>query len=104
MNEKTKTENPYDDSYLEIQRDDGAGGLSKILIDDLGKSRGVTWSVGDIRLVSLVPGEGEMGPYRVGQSFPYAGKNFVVREAATAKVTLTMVPEGEEIQILPKTP
>ena len=45
-----------------------------------------------------------MGPYRVGQSFSYAGKNFVIREATAGKVTLKMVPEGEEVQILPKTP
>ena len=104
LDEKTKTQNDFDDSYLEIERGDGLDGLFKILIDERGKSRGVTWSVGDLRLVSLVPGEGEMGPYRVGQSFSYAGKNFVIREATAGKVTLKMVPEGEEVQILPKTP
>ena len=104
MDEKTKTENDFDDSYLEIERSDGISGLFKILIDERGKSRGVTWSVGDIRLVSMVPGEGEMGPYRVGQLFSYAGKDFVIRDATPSKVSLKMQPEGEELQILPKTP
>lgn len=104
MDDKTKTENDYDDSYLELERLDGLGGTSKILIDERGKSRGVVFSVGDIRLLSLVPGEGEMGPYRVGQSFPYAGKEFVVRNANPKQVSLLMRPEGEEIDILPKTP
>jgi len=104
MDEKTKTENDFDDSYLEIERSDGISGLFKILIDERGKSRGVNWSVGDIRLVSLRPGEGEMGPYRVGQLFSYAGKDFVIRDATPSKVSLKMQPEGEEVQILPKTP
>ena len=104
LDEKTKTEIDYDDSYLEIERGDALGGVSKIMLDERGKARGVVWAAGDIRLISLVPGEGEMGPFRVGQSFPYAGKEFVVREAIPSKVTLWMTPEGEEVQILPKTP
>lgn len=104
LDEKTKTNNDYDDSYLEIDRLDEIGGTYKILIDERGKSRGVLWSVGDVRFVSLVPGEGEMGPFRVGQSFSYAQKEFVVREATPGKVTLMIKPEGEGVQILPKTP
>jgi len=104
MDEKTKTENDFDDSYLEIERNDGISGLFKILIDERGKSRGVVWPVGDIRLVSMVPGEGELGPYRVGQTISYSGKKFVIRDATSSKVSLWMQPEGEEVQILPKTP
>ncbi|NDC79876.1 MAG: hypothetical protein EB090_01180 [Verrucomicrobia bacterium] len=110
MNEKTKTETDYDDSYLEVERTDGVPGLSKVLIEEVGYKyekgveRGVQWPVGDIRLISLVPGEGEMGPYRIGQSFAYAGKEFVLLGASPEKVTLQMRPEGEEVLIRPKTP
>jgi hypothetical protein len=104
MDEKTKTKNDYDDSFVELERKDGLTGISRIMIDERGKSRGVSWLVGDIRLISLVPGEGGMGPFRVGQSFSYAGKEFVIRGAATNKVSLSMKPEGEEVDILPKTP
>ena len=103
MDETTKTENDYDDSMLVLQRMDELAGPIQILLDKNGKSRGVEWSVGDIRLISLVPGEGEMGPYRVGQSFPYAGKVFIVTEAMPLKVSLKMVPEGESVSILPIT-
>ena len=103
MDEKTKTNNEYDDSMLVLERMDGLAGPINILIDERGKTRGVDWSVGDIRLISLVPGEGEMGPYRVGQSFPYAGKTFVVMDALPAKVSLKMMPEGESVSILPNT-
>jgi len=103
MDEKTKTENDYDDSMLLLQRMDELAGPINILLDERGKSRGVEWNVGDIRLISLVPGEGEMGPYRVGQSFPYAGKVFVVTEATPLKVSLKMMPEGEAVYILPNT-
>ena len=43
-----------------------------------------------------------MGPYRIGQSFPYAGKTFVVVAASAQKVSLRMRPEGESGDILPK--
>jgi hypothetical protein len=102
LDEKTKTENEYDDSMLILQRMDEMMEIYEIKIDERGKSRGVDWSVGDVRLISLVPGEGEMGPYRVGQGFPYAGKTFVVIGATPQKVTLRMKPEGEIVDILPK--
>lgn len=110
MNEATKTMTDYDDSYLELQRGDGVPSLSKVLIEQVGikyekgKERGLLWSVGDIRLISLVPGEGEMGPYRIGQSFPYAGKVFVLKDATAEKVILRMQPEDEEVVLRPKTP
>jgi hypothetical protein len=103
MDETTKTENDYDDSMLVLQRMDGLAGPIQILLDKNGKSRGVEWSVGDIRLISLVPGEGDMGPYRVGQAFPYGGKVFVVTEATPLKVSLKMMPEEESVFILPNT-
>ena len=103
MDEKTKTENAYDDSMIVLERMDELAGPINILLDERGKSRGVEWNMGDIRLISLVPGEGEMGPYRVGQSFPYAGKVFIVTEATPLKVSLKMMPEGEMVYILPNT-
>lgn len=103
MDIKTKTENEYDDSALVLERMDELAGPINILIDERGKTRGVDLSVGDIRLISLVPGEGEMGPYRVGQSFVYAGKTFVVKDASPVKVSLKMMPEGESVSILPNT-
>ena len=104
MDDKTKTKNDYDDSYLEIERCDPLGGVFKILIDERGKSRGVNWPVGDIRLISLVPGEGGMGPFRVGQEFSYAQREFLIRDASPSKVSLWIKAENEEVQILPKTP
>ena len=103
MDEKTKTKIAYDDSMIVLERMDELAGPINILLDERGKSRGAEWNMGDIRLISLVPGEGEMGPYRVGQSFPYAGKVFVVTEAAPLKVSLKMMPEGESVSILPNT-
>jgi hypothetical protein len=102
LDEKTKTENEYDDSMLVLQRLDEIVEPVEIKIDERGKTRGVEWSVGDVRLISLVPGEGEMGPYRVGQGFSYAGKTFVVVEASAKKVSLRMKPEGDLVDILPK--
>ena len=102
LDEKTKTENEYDDSMIVLERLDDLNGSISLKIDEGGKPRGVEWGVGDVRLISMVPGEGEMGPYRVGQSFPYAGKMFVVVAASAQKISLRMNPEGESVDILPK--
>jgi hypothetical protein len=102
LDEKTKTENEYDDSMIVLERMDDLSGVISLKIDERGKSRGVELGVGDVRLISMVPGEGEMGPYRVGQNFSYAGKTFVVVAASAQKVSLRMKPEGESVDILPK--
>jgi len=102
LDEKTKTENEYDDSMIVLERLDDLNGSISLKIDERGKSRGVEWEVGDVRLISMVPGEGEMGPYRIGQSFSYSGKIFVVVAASAQKVSLRMKPEGESVIILPK--
>jgi len=100
----TQTENEYDDSVLILERLDGLTGLVKVMLNEGNFSRGAVWNVGDVRLVSSVPGEGEMGPYRVGQAFDYAGKKFVVTGATPSKVSLEIRPDGEAVDILPKTP
>lgn len=102
LDEKTKTENEYDDSMIVLERMDDLNDPVSLKIDERGKPRGVEWGVGDVRLISLVPGEGELGPYRPGQNFPYAGKTFVLVSANAQKVSLRMKPEGESVDILPK--
>jgi hypothetical protein len=102
LDDKTKTENEYDDSLIVLERLDDLNESISLKIDERGKPRGVEWGVGDVRLISLVPGEGEMGPYRIGQSFSYAGKTFVVFGASAQKVSLRMKPDGESVDILPK--
>ena len=101
---RTQTDVEYDDSALILDRQDGLAGLVKVMLNEDNISRGAVWNVGDVRLVSSVPGEGEMGPYRVGQSFDYAGKTFLVRGATPSKVSLEIRPGGEAVDILPKTP
>jgi hypothetical protein len=100
----TQTENEYDDSTVVLERQDGLAGVVKVMLNEGNISRGAVWNVGDVRLVSSVPGEGEMGPYRVGQSFDYAGKKFVIMAATASKVSLEIRPSGEAVDILPKTP
>ena len=104
MDPRTQTLIDYNDSAILLERSDGLKEKISLLIDERGKSRGTTWNVGDVTLVSLVPGEGEMGPFRVGQTFAYAGKQFLVRDASATKVSLELVPEGERVDLLPKTP
>lgn len=105
----TRLEVDYDDSTLIGERLDGLRQTFTLTVDGKdtrGQSmaRGVTWDVSDYRLISLVPGEGEMGPYRVGQSFSYSGKEFLFVEGRKDRVILSLLPEKEELQVFPKTP
>ena len=101
MNPNTQTENDYDDSMLILDRQDALGGIVKIMVNYQSLSRGAAWNVGDIRLRSSVPGEGEMGPYREGQTFTYSGQQFAVMEGSPGKVSLQMKPQGEMRYVLP---
>jgi len=101
---RTQTMNDYNDSSIVLERADGMQEKVSVLIDERGKSRGVSWNVGEVTLFSMVPGEGDLGPYRVGQTFAYADREFLVQDAATSKVSLELLPEREKIDILPKTP
>lgn len=105
----TQLEVEYDDSTLVGERLDGLRQNFTLTMD--GKdargqpmARGVVWDVSDYRLISLVPGEGEMGPYRAGQSFSYSGKDFLLVEGRKDRVILSLLPEKEELQVFPKTP
>jgi len=73
----------------------------QIMLNDQTFSRGAAWNVGDVRLRSAVPGEGEMGPYREGQTFSYAGQQFAVMEGSPRKVSLQMKPQGDMRYVLP---
>jgi len=100
----TKTTIDYDDSVLVVERMDGLQTIVELRLDERGKPRGVIWDIGETRLWSLVPGEGEMGPFRLGQKFSYAGKTFLLKEVSPTKAVLRMEPEGETVELLPKTP
>lgn len=105
----TQLEVAFDDSTLSGERLDGLRQAFVLSVD--GKdakgqtlSRGVTWDVSDYRLISLVPGEGEMGPFRAGQTFSYSGKEFLFFEGKKDRAILKLLPENEELQVFPKTP
>jgi len=104
MDPRTQTMIDYNDSSLLLERGDGAREKFSLLIDERGKTRGVAWNMGEIMLASLVPGEGDLGPYRLGQIFSYAGRDFLIRDASASKVSLELLPEKEKVEILPKTP
>lgn len=101
---RTKTLIEYDDSALKVQRLDQAPQEADLLLDQPGKPRGVTWHVGAVTLRSLVPGEADLGPFRVGQSFSYAGQDFALQAASPEKVRVKILPDGESFDILKKTP
>lgn len=105
----TGLEIEFDDSTLTGERTDGLRQDFTLTVD--GKDargqtlpRGLKWDVSDYRLISLVPGEGEMGPFRPGQTFSYSGKEFLFLEGKKDRVILQLLPEKEELQVFPKTP
>lgn len=101
---RTKTLIDYDDSALRLERLDQAPEKAELLLDQPGRPRGVIWQVGAVTLRSLVPGEADLGPFRVGQTFSYAGQNFALLAAVPEKVRVKILPDGESFDIPKKTP
>lgn len=102
---KTKTMNPYNDSYVILERKDGLDGELKILINDATRTQGgLLFNLGLTRLVPLVPGEAALGPFQPGQSFSYGGDSYLLQDASSQQAKLKILSANKEIVVLPATP
>ena len=63
-----------DRSEVVLERKDAVGDASKLVF----RGDALIWDVGEIRIVNTIPGGGEMGPYQIGQSFVFEGKEFAI--------------------------
>jgi len=77
-----------DNSVVVLERKDALAGTQKLVFSVPQRPRVLSWDVGDIRLFTPVGGGTEVGPFRVGETFLFEGKEFSVVGREGKKVQL----------------
>lgn len=77
-----------DNSFLVLERKDALEGPSKLLFSSASSPRSLTWDVGEIRFYTPAAGGTVLGPFQVGETFSYEGKEFSVMGREGKKVQL----------------
>lgn len=81
-----------DNSLVMLERMDALRGMQKLAFSTPQRPQTTSWDVGDIRFYTPAAGGTELGPFRVGESFEYEGKQFAI-----------VGREGRKIQLLNRT-
>lgn len=82
-------ETQVDNSVVVLERKDALEGVEKLFFSTPQRPQVLSWDVGEIRFFTPAAGGTEVGPFRVGEVFPYEGKKFAV-----------VGREGRKIQLL----
>lgn len=77
-----------DNSVVVLERKDAVEGRHNLVFSSPQRLQALSWDVGDVRFYTPASGGTELGPFRVGETFSYEGKDFSV-----------MGREGKKIQI-----
>lgn len=77
-----------DNSVVLIERQDAASGTQQLVFSTPQRPQVLFWDVGDIRFYTPVGGGTELGPYRVGETFPFEGKEFSILAREGRKILL----------------
>lgn len=86
-----------DNSFLVLERKDGAAGLHNLIFSTPQRPQTLTWDVGEIRFYTPAGGGVELGPFRVGENFQFEGKEFSVINREGKKVQLRGISDpGKE--------
>jgi len=78
-----------DNSEILLQRKDSLDEVQKLIFSTAQRPQSLTWDVGEIRLYTPIGGGSEIGPFRMGETFPFEGKEFSI-----------VGREGKKIQLL----
>jgi len=91
-----------DNSELSLRRNDELAGQLRLSFSIPQRPKALSWDVTDIRFYSPVAGVGEIGPFRLGQSFVYEEKKFALMAREGAKVQLRdLAGTGEKVFWVP---
>jgi len=85
-----------DNSRVILERQDAAGGTIPLLFSYPSRPRGASWDIGDIRLAAPGSSRGELGPFRIGETFSYGGKEFAVVGREGRKIQLANRSEPDK--------
>lgn len=93
-----------DNSFVTLERKDAQGGLSNLIFSTPQRPQTLSWDVGEIRLFTPAAGGLDLGPFRVGEIFPFEGKEFAVVGREGKKVKLRNQSESgrEEFWVPPE--
>lgn len=104
----------FDDSEVVLQRKDGVPQELRLMIElvaytsstgmNRSRARGVEIDASVATICSLVPGEGILGTFQVGDKLPYGGAEFGLEKVEKRKAVLKNLQDGKEISLLPETP
>ena len=67
-------------------------------------ARGSETDASVVTIASLVPGEGVLGAFQVGETFIYAGEEFTLVKVESRKAVVKNLKDGKELSLLPETP
>ena len=82
-----------DNSSLVLQRNDAAHSENELFFSVPTNPKSVSWDVGEILFFTPSSGGMELGPYRIGESFSFAGKQFGILGREGSKIHV--VDEGD---------
>ena len=77
-----------DNSVVVLERKDAVAGRQNLVFSTPQRPQALAWDVGEIRFYAPVGGGTEMGPFRVGETFSFEGKEFSVIGREGKKVQL----------------
>ena len=83
-----------DNSEILLQRQDALGQTQKLILSTAQRPQSLSWDVGDIRLYTPAGGGTSLGPFRMGQTFTFEGKEFSIVGRDGMKIQLLNLEEA----------
>ena len=77
-----------DNSVIEFERMDAVAGRLNLVFSTPQRPQLLSWDVGEIRLYTPAAGGTEVGPFRVGETFAFEGKEFALVGREGKKIQL----------------
>jgi len=77
-----------DNSVVVLERRDAVAGRQNLIFSTPQRPQVLSWDVGEIRFYTPVAGGTEVGPFRIGETFVFEGKEFAVVSREGKKIQL----------------
>jgi len=95
-----------DNSVVVVERKDAVAGRQNLIFSTPQRPQVLSWDVGEIRFYTPAAGGTEVGPFRVGETFAFEGKEFAVvgREGKKIQLQRRSDPDqGKDFWVPPET-
>lgn len=85
-----------DNSFLVLGRQDALSGPQKLALSTPQRPQSLRWDVGEVRFYTPAGGGTELGPFRLGETFSYEGKEFALVGRDGKKIELRNLKEADK--------